>query len=241
MSDKILDNIEKRIEIVDGSLLSVVEDPFRFPTYYHAVYLAKTDKRAFAGFDKITGGQLSILELDTWMTGILNGTMGAIWPIAHRSIVNVLYRDESFHEIAIQAQDCVTARFFDPDKFSPWTLQPMLSMATKQGLKFTEMKTIERLVKEHFMRYGTAIHFLRTGDLETDYDVLKGHFYVDDLNILELTENRLTTWTSEIADKMTDLYSELKGAQATSKINWEMDMSDLSKLGMLVMQLRTSV
>lgn len=239
MSDEILDIIEKRIEVVDGTLLSVVEDPFRFPTFYHSVYLAKTEKRAFTGADKITGGSLSIQEVDSWMTGILSGSMNAIWPIAHRSIVNVLYKDKSFIQIALQAEKCITARFFDPDKFSPWTLKPMLDKARHHG-GVKSLEKLEPIVKEHFMRYGTAIHYLRTGDLETDYNVLKGHFYVGELNIAELDKARKHSWSDEIAEKMMELHSELKGAIVNSKIDWEADMSDLLELGQLVMQLRTA-
>ena len=237
---EILDIIEKRIEVVGGTLLSVVEDPFRFPTYYHSVYMAKTEKRAFTGSDKITGGRLSILELDGWMTGILNGSMNAIWPISSESIVNTLYRDKSFNEIAFQAEKCVTARFFDPDKFSPWSLKPILDEAIRRGANLRTLQGLQPVVKEHFMRYGTAIHYLGTGDLETDYNVLKGHFYLDELNVVELTKEKKSAWPSNIAEKMKELHSELKGALVNSKIDWGADMSDLLALGLLVMQLRTA-
>ncbi|MCK5317583.1 MAG: hypothetical protein KAJ55_06690 [Anaerolineales bacterium] len=239
MLPDVLDTIERRIEVVDGTLLSVVEDPFRFPTYYHSVYMAKTEKRAFTGSDKITGGRLSILELDGWVTGILNGSMNAIWPIAPESIVNTLYRDKSFNDIALHAEKCITARFFDPDKFSPWSLQPILNEARRSGVSLKKLQSLQPLVKEHFMRYGTAIHYLRTGDLETDYNVLKGHFYIGELNVVELTKERKSSWTEEIAEKIRELHSELKGAVVCTAIDWGADMSDLLDLGLLVMQLRT--
>lgn len=236
----ILDLIEKRIGVVNGTLLSAVEDPFRFPLLTHAVYIAKTDQKIFAGIDKVTHGRLVLLELDEWMTSLMNGVMGAIWPIAPRSVVNVLYRDQSFDEIAMQAEKCITARFFDPDKFNPWIVEPILRQAAMQQLSFEELKNVERIVREHFCRYGTAIHFLRTGDIETDYNVLKSHFYEDDLNVLELTENRQLSWPIEAIDKLKNLHAELRGALAVSKIDWEADLSELLKLGQMVMQLRTA-
>ena len=235
----ILDLIEKRIGAVDGTLLSAVEDPFRFPLMTHAVYIAKTDQKIFMGIDKVSHGRLILLELDEWMTSLMNGVMGAIWPIAPRSIVNVLYRDPAFDEIAVQAEKCVTARFFDPEKFNPWIVEPILRQASMQQLSFEELKNVERLIKEHFCRYGTAIHFLRTGDIETDYNVLKSHFYVDGI-VLELTESSQRSWPIEAIDKLKELHAELRGALAVSRIDWEANMSELLKLGQLVMQLRAT-
>ena len=235
--EEVLDHVEEQIALADGSLLSVVADPFRTPTFYYVVYLAPTEKKEFEHLDHIRSDTpIGYHELDEWMSRFIRASPNTIWPIADKSIVDVLYRDTQFEQLAVQAQKCITARFFDPEHYLYNPVKRTLIWA-RQGLCSKE--DVLTAMKSYLLSVAVAIHFMRTKDLETDYNVLRGHFKIDDTNLLDYTiDSTGDEWSIEVSDKIGEMMLELQGAKAVTKIQWDSDLEELLLLGKLAMGLR---
>ena len=235
--EEILDHVEKQIALTDGSLLAVVADPFRTPIFHYVVYLAPTEKKEFGHLDHMHSEiPMGYLELDEWMSSFIQASPNTIWPIADKSIVDVLYRDTQFEQLAVQAQKCITARFFDPQHYLYNPVKRTLIWA-RQGLCSKEEVLLA--MKSYLLSVAVAIHFMRTKDLETNYNVLRGHFKIDDTNLLDYRiEGTGDEWSVEVSDKIGEMMLELQGAKAVTKIQWDSDLEELLLLGKLAMGLR---
>lgn len=245
MKEKILERVDQDLALVDGTVLSVVQYPFYLDLYewdkqgHIAVYLANNlpvREELEPVFGK--GFHLSYRELDEWMGHFVNCQNWALWPVMGEGVVDVLYREKQFDALALYATSCVTLRFFE-DRLG--YIHDIYKAIRLMENGILSMQDVTTMIKPLVIDLATAIHFARTGDIETDYQVLKRHFDVDQDNLIEVHDEypeRTDVWVKEIEEKIQDLTAELKGAMACSIIDWGADLSKMLRLGQLAMGLR---
>lgn len=244
MRGKVLEIVDKNVAMVDGTVLAVVRCPFyrnlpRFSVVYLAKHLPSGEARSLdISIDK--DRIIAYSELDEWMSAFVSCKNWSLWPIIGKGVVDVLYREKQFGELALYATTrCISLRFFEDSMHHVHDIEKVLHRMNASMLSVKDtVDTIRPLVID----LATAIHFARTNDIETDYLILKQHFQVDDShNLIEISKEypeNVYQWQKEITEKMEDLTAELQGALLCSKIDWEADLELLIKLGQLTMELR---
>lgn len=230
----VLSLAEERLESVNGTLLSVVRHPFRLPPYHQVVYLVPTEEKLRKYNPLHMTDLLSFYELDTWMTAFISGLPWSIWPVQPESVVDVLYRDPQFRELAEHACKCITIRFFEPGRYINQQLRSVLDLVKSNHI---DARSAVEILQWVLLEVATAIHFARTGDIETNHNVLKRHFKVNGENLIEFDE--MENWAESFETRIDELALELKGAIACSKIDWGVDLAKIHKLGEMAMGLRT--
>jgi len=233
--ERILSLAEESLEDVNGTLLTVVRHPFRLPTFHQVVYVIPTEEKIAKYNPLYMTDVFTFYELDLWMTAFLSGLPWSIWPVQPESVVDVLYRDSQFGELAEHACKCINIRFFEPDRYINQQLLSVLDLAETEHLDIQDAAKTLRWV---LLEIGTAIHFARTGDIETDRNVLKRHFGTNGENLIEF-DNVMENWSEKCEDRINDMAMELKGAIACSNVDWDIDLARLQELGQLAMGLRT--
>ena len=245
MRDKILDRVDKDVATVDGTVLAVVQYPFYLDLHewdkraYIVIYLASNlpvQKELEPAIEK--GFYSAYHELDEWMSHFISCQNWALWPVMGEGVVDVLYRDQQFGELALHATECVSLRFFE-DRLE--YIHEIYKTIRVMENGILSMQEATSMIKPLVVDLATAIHFARTGDVETNYNVLKQHFNDGSHNLIEITEIyplNVHSWIQNIEEKIKDLTAELKGAIVCSKIDWETDLEKLLKLGQLAMELR---
>lgn len=230
----VLSQAEEKLADVNGTLLAVVQHPFRIPPFYQVVYLVPTEEK-LQKYNPLNRTESFVFyELDLWMTAFISGLPWCIWPIQPESIVDVFYRDPQFAELAEYACKCITMRFFEPERY---VSQQMLSVLELVKKKTLAPKGAVVMLQWVLMEVATAIHFARTGDIETNRDVLKRHFEINGDNLVDFEE--MEDWATKFEERLNELAAELKGAIACSNVDWGTDLADLQKLGQMAMDLRT--
>lgn len=242
MSDKILEIIYEDVDVVDGSVLSVVQYPFHYETKtYHVVYLAKTTPWNGAALNPVKHQHYTIVyhELDNWLSNFVSCKNWALWPVAAEGVANVLYREEQFGKLSLYATECITLRFFEDRAERVHDIEKVLLYMDNSILS---VKDTAKIVEPFILDLASAIHFARTGDLETDYYVLRQHFQETDYwNLIEVSDTypeNSYLWAENISHKVQDLAGELKGAITCSSIDWQVDLTRLARLGQLAMEFR---
>lgn len=245
MKDKILEKVDQDVALVDGTVLAVVRYPFYLNLHewdkqaYIVVYLASNlpvqrelENAIHEGF------WLAYHELDEWMSHFVSCQNLALWPVMGEGVVDVLYREKQFDALALFATRCVTLRFFEDRLKYIHEIYKVIGLMESGILS---MQAATSMIKPLVVDLATAIHFARTGDVETNYQVLKRHFDVGQDNLIEVSDEypeKVAVWIKEIEEKIRDLTAELKGAIACSKIDWEVDLGKMLRLGQLAMGLR---
>lgn len=242
MDDKILEIIDQDVAEVDGQILAVVQYPFYYEVgRYHVVYLANTSPWDGRMVDPVKHKKYTIIynELDAWLSDFVSCKNWSIWPIAAEGVANVLYRDNQFTRLSLSASKCISLRFFADRAERLHDIRRLLHFCV------TGVLTVEdcvKMVEPFILDLASAIHFARTGDLETEYSVLRAHFSIDDAyNLIEVNDEypeNVYVWVEQVALRAEDLAGELKGAIATSSINWQTDLTKLARLGELAMEFR---
>lgn len=245
MKDKILEKVDQDIALVDGTVLAVVRYPFYLNLHewdkqgYIIIYLA-SNLPVQKLLEPVTekGFHLFYHELDEWMSHFVSCQNWALWPVMGEGVVDVLYRDQQFGELALHATQCVSLRFFE-DRLE--YIHEIYKAIRHMENGILSMQDMASMIKPLVVDLATAIHFARTGDVETNYQVLKRHFDVGQDNLIEVSDEypeKVVVWIKEIEEKIRDLTAELKGAIACSKIDWEVDLGKMLRLGQLAMGLR---
>jgi len=232
--EHVLSLAEERLEDVNGTLLTVVQHPFRLPIFFQVVYLVPTEVKISKYYPFSLDDLFTFYELDMWMTSFISGLPWSIWAVQPESVVDVLYRDPQFGELAEHACECINVRFFEPDRYINQELLSVLDLVEMAPDPHEASKKLQWVLLE----IGAAIHFARTGDVETNHDVLKRHFGTNGENLLEF-DNEIKDWPEKCRVRINDLAMELRGAVACSNINWDIDLALLQELGQLAMGLRT--
>ncbi len=245
MKDKILEKVDQDLALVDGAVLSVVQHPFYLDLHewdrqaYFVVYLASNlpvQRELELAVEKEF--LLEYHELDEWMSNFVHCENWALWPVMGEGVVDVLYREKQFDALALYATKCVTLRFFEDRLGYIHDIYKAIRLMENGILSMRDMTS---MIKPLLVDLATAIHFARTEDVETDYQVLRRHFDVGRDNLIEVHDKypeRIDVWVGEIEEKIKDLTAELKGAIACSKIDWEVDLGKMLRLGQLAMGLR---
>ena len=245
MKDKILERVDQDLALVDGTVLAVVRYPFYLDLHewdrqaYIIVYLA-SNLPVQRVLEPVTvkGFHLSYHELDEWMSHFVSCQNWALWPVMGEGVVDVLYRDKQFGELSLHATKCVSLRFF-ADRLEYVHEIFKVIRFVENGVY--SMRDVTMMIKPLMVDLATAIHFARTTDVETDYQVLKRHFDAGEDNLIEVHDKYpayVHVWVEEVGNKIKDLTAELQGAIACSKIDWEADLSKMLRLGQLAMGLR---
>lgn len=242
MRDKILEIVDRDVAEVDGTVLCVVQYPFYYEHIrYQVVYLAKTspwDGRV-VNTVKHKAYTITYKELDAWLSDFVSCKNWAIWPIVGEGVAHILYRDEQFTKLSLYATKCISLRFFEDRYERLHDIRNILHYCL--GGKIS-IESCVKMIEPYVLDLASAIHFARTGDIETDYAVLRRHFQVDDAyNLIEVNEDypeNAYIWAEQVAVTADDLAGELKGAIATSSIDWQTDLTKLARLGELAMEFR---
>lgn len=242
MNDKILEIVDQDVAKVDGAVLCVVQYPFYYEhKKYYVVYLARTSPWDGRVIDNVKTMSYSIIykELDAWLSDFVSCKNWAIWPIVGEGVANILQRDKDFTALSLYAQKCVSLRFLADRVDRLHDIRNILHYAIGGKLS---IETCVKMIEPFVLDLASAIHFARTGDMETDYFVLRKHFQVDEAyNLIEVSEGypeNAYIWFEQVAVIAEDLAGELKGAIATSNIDWQADLTKLAKLGELAMVFR---
>lgn len=245
MKDKILERVDQDLALVDGTVLAVVQYPFYLDLHewdrraYFVVYLASNlpvQRELEPAVEKEF--RLAYHELDEWMSHFVSCQNWALWPVMGEGVVDVLYRDKQFGSLALYATRCVSLRFFE-DRLE--YIHEVYKAVRLMESGILSMRDVTSMIKPLVVDLATAINFARTGDVETDYQVLRRHFDVGQDNLIEIDDEypeKVSTWVNEIEERIKDLTAELKGAIACSKIDWGLDLGKMLRLGQLVMGLR---
>ena len=245
MKEKILEKVDQDLALVDGTVLAVVRYPFYLDLHawdkqaYIVVYLASNlpvQRELLPAIEK--GFVLEYHELDEWMSDFILCQNWALWPVMGEGVVDVLYREKQFDALALYATKCISLRFFENRLGYIHKIYKAIRLMESGILS---MRDVTIMIKPLVIDLATAIHFARTGDVETDYQVLKRHFNVGQDNLIEVHDKypeRIDVWVGDIEEKIKDLTAELKGAIACSKIDWEADLGKMLSLGQLAMGLR---
>lgn len=248
MNDKILEIVDQDVAKVDGTVLCVVQYPFYYEHLkYYAVYLANTSPwdgktiDTFNVIDTVRSKKHTIVykELDAWLSDFVSCKNWAVWPIAAEGVANILYREEQFTQLSLYASKCISLRFFADRIDRLHDIRGILQYCLGGQVS---VESCMKMIEPYVLDLASAIHFARTGDLETDYFVLRNHFQVDEAyNLIEVSDEypeNAYIWIEQVAITTEDLAGELKGAIATSSIDWQTDLTKLAKLGELAMGFR---
>jgi len=242
VDDKILEIVDRDVAEVDGTVLSVVQYPFYYEhKRYHAVYLAKTSPWDGRVIDTVKSQAYTIIykELDAWLSDFVSCKNWSLWPVVAEGVVHVLLREKQFNKLSLYANECLSLRFFADRVDRLHDVRRLLHYCA--GGQLT-IKDSVKMIEPFILDLASAIHFARTGDLETDYFVLRRHFQVDDAyNLIEVSEEypeNAYIWIEQLALRAEDLAGELKGAIATSSVDWHADLTKLARLGELAMEFR---
>jgi len=242
MKEKILEIVDNDVSEVDGQVLAVVQYPFYYEhATYHVVYLAKTTPWDGAAINSVKRLQYAIFyhELDKWLSDFVSGKNWAIWPIAAEGVVNVLFREKQFNHLSLYASECLSLRYFADRAERQHDVQRILHYCLGGNLS---VKDATKCIEPFVLDLASAIHFARTGDIETDYLILRSHFQETEFyNLIEVSDTypeNVYPWAGAISERVEDLAGELKGAIAVSSIDWQTDLTKLAKLGQLAMEFR---
>ena len=242
MDDKILEIVDQDVAEVDGTVLCVVQYPFYYEVKnYYVVYLARTSPWDGRVIDTVKAQSYTIIykELDAWLSDFVSCKNWSIWPVAAEGVANVLYREEQFNKLSLYATKCISLRFFEDRHDRLHDIRNILHYCLGGNIS---VESCVKMIEPFVIDLASAIHFARTGDLETDYYVLRRHFQVDDVyNLIEVNEEypeNAYIWAEQVALTADDLAGELKGAIATSSIDWQVDLTKLARLGELAMEFR---
>ncbi len=245
MKDKILERVDQDLALVDGTVLAVVQYPFYLDLHewdkqaYFVVYLASNlpvQRELELAVEKEF--LLEYHELDEWMSHFVSCQNWALWPVMGEGVVDVLYREKQFDALALYATKCVTLRFFEDRLEYIHEVYKAIRLIENGVLS---MRDATSMIRPLVVDLATAINFARTGDIETDYQVLRRHFDVGQDNLIEIDDKYpevVSTWVKEIEERIKDLTAELRGAITCSRIDWEVDLSKMLRLGQLAMGLR---
>ena len=242
MNDKILEIVDQDVATVDGTVLSVVQYPFYYEhKQFHVVHLAKTSPWDAAHINSVRTQSYSVLyhELDAWLSAFVSCKNWSIWPVVGEGVANILFREEQFADMALYATECISLRFFEDRAERLHDIRRILQYCIGGTLTIQDsIKMIEPFVLD----LASAIHFARTGDLETDYFVLRQHFQDSETyNLIEVNKDypeNVYIWAEQMAVRVDDLVGELKGAIACSNIDWQVDLTKLAQLGRMAMDFR---
>jgi len=242
VDDKILEIVDQDVAEVEGAVLAAAQYPFYYEhKRYHVVYLAKTSPWDGRVIDTVKSQAYTIIykELDAWLSDFVSCKNWSIWPIAAEGVANILYREEQFGKLSLYASECLSLRFFADRADRLHDIRKLLHYCVGGQLS---IKDSVKMIEPFVLDLASAIHFARTGDLETDYYVLRRHFQVDDgYNLIEVSEEypeNAYIWVEQVAVTAEDLAGELKGAIAISSVDWHTDLTKLAKLGQLAMEFR---
>lgn len=242
MNDTILEIVDEDVAMVDGTVLSVVQYPFYYEhTTYHVVYLAKTTPWDGAAVNPVKSQPYTVVyhELDKWLSDFVSGKNWAIWPIAAEGVANILFREKQFNQLSLYATKCISLRYFADRAERQHDVQRILHYCLGGNLS---VKDATKCIEPFVLDLASAIHFARTGDIETDYLILRSHFQETEFyNLIEVSDTypeNVYPWAGAISERVEDLAGELKGAIAVSSIDWQTDLTKLAKLGQLAMEFR---